>query len=488
MKYLIILLLSLVSFNSFAFDPFSLKGKFVVFSPDDSNEQYKNIYNSKTIKGKGFEDKNRLDIEIYGKKVFVEDVVLNEKKQDRPFLYFVCNIEDQKFTLLYNLYSYGIGNGYLSHPNENPRKIENGMMDMARIYHDVYVYKPTDLSIDVYEIEYLDSLKKELGKNKKYAIKQFGGWYLDGKDINTFGGDNTTRGKHYVSSLGKPLTFVEFIYAFPFGSFNKSGNIQLNNVWYDNVSTRKPGQTLSAVYTDGKDKFCLYLDAALDTNVLVNEEKYLELSMKQYEGLGVESCIGKYKNTEIHFKIKDDYFVGKGYYLENGKNISGVRINENNTYLLDDITLRQSLNPDDIFYQYYISLTGTSENIKGVKYYIPFLKNWENLIESASDYRAEVERKAQEANAQQLENERRWAKEEADYKAELIRKYGRANANLILDGQVKIGFTKAMCEESWGSPSSINRTTTAYGTLEQWVYGIGCYLYFEGNKLTAIQN
>jgi hypothetical protein len=41
---------------------------------------------------------------------------------------------------------------------------------------------------------------------------------------------------------------------------------------------------------------------------------------------------------------------------------------------------------------------------------------------------------------------------------------------------------------SWGKPDDINRTITAYGTREQWVYGYRSYLYFDDGILTAIQN
>lgn len=48
-------------------------------------------------------------------------------------------------------------------------------------------------------------------------------------------------------------------------------------------------------------------------------------------------------------------------------------------------------------------------------------------------------------------------------------------------------MTKEMCKEAWGEPYDINRSSGSWGTHEQWVYG-SSYLYFEGNKLTAIQN
>ncbi|MEK3992643.1 hypothetical protein [Robertmurraya sp. FSL R5-0851] len=54
---------------------------------------------------------------------------------------------------------------------------------------------------------------------------------------------------------------------------------------------------------------------------------------------------------------------------------------------------------------------------------------------------------------------------------------------------VKIGMTKdEVLNSSWGKPDSINTTTSAYGSSEQWVYGNGNYLYFENEVLVTIQN
>lgn len=75
-----------------------------------------------------------------------------------------------------------------------------------------------------------------------------------------------------------------------------------------------------------------------------------------------------------------------------------------------------------------------------------------------------------------------------DWENSMIRKYGRTNGNLIIQGKVKIGFTKQMCKDAWGEPQSINTSTRTWGTHEQWVYGLGSYLYFENGKLTSIDN
>jgi len=53
--------------------------------------------------------------------------------------------------------------------------------------------------------------------------------------------------------------------------------------------------------------------------------------------------------------------------------------------------------------------------------------------------------------------------------------------------QVMIGMTAMQCLQSWGRPDDINRTITANGRHEQWVYG-SKYLYFDDGVLTTIQN
>jgi hypothetical protein len=53
---------------------------------------------------------------------------------------------------------------------------------------------------------------------------------------------------------------------------------------------------------------------------------------------------------------------------------------------------------------------------------------------------------------------------------------------------VSVGMSQDdVAASSWGRPKQINRTTTARGTEEQWVYD-GGYLYFENGRLTAVQH
>jgi len=95
--------------------------------------------------------------------------------------------------------------------------------------------------------------------------------------------------------------------------------------------------------------------------------------------------------------------------------------------------------------------------------------------------RAEAERQREEARIRQ-------EKEQQERKAMLYRKYGKRDAELILGRQVRLGMTREMCREAWGSPEDINRSSGSWGVHEQWVYGLGSYLYFENGILSSIQN
>lgn len=79
---------------------------------------------------------------------------------------------------------------------------------------------------------------------------------------------------------------------------------------------------------------------------------------------------------------------------------------------------------------------------------------------------------------------------EAERAQKSAAKQRQAAAAQVKKPGVRIGMSPEQVtkETSWGKPNHINRTTTAYGVHEQWVYGGGNYLYFENGRLTAIQN
>ena len=112
-----------------------------------------------------------------------------------------------------------------------------------------------------------------------------------------------------------------------------------------------------------------------------------------------------------------------------------------------------------------------------------YAKKQKNDAIAAKKKKEADQAKAEEAQAKAQERKER---EQQRIQA-LVDKYGQSNVNLARQGKVKIGWNKELCKEAWGEPRNVNKTTTAYGVNEQWVYSTSRYLYFDNGVLTAIQ-
>lgn len=77
----------------------------------------------------------------------------------------------------------------------------------------------------------------------------------------------------------------------------------------------------------------------------------------------------------------------------------------------------------------------------------------------------------------------------ANFKAKKAKQKAQAEAEYKAKGGVRIGMSKEeVLKSNWGKPESVNKSTSASGTREQWVYGGRNYLYFTNGVLTGIQN
>lgn len=199
------------------------------------------------------------------------------------------------------------------------------------------------------------------------------------------------------------------------------------------------------------------------SEIILEEDLECECK-KRYDSVYIDSIKRTFLNKEV-------YYSQENYVAE-----------ENKFNLCTNIEIKNT-GKKEPNYQFVIILT----NNNGSKSII-ITKDNMKFIELAEEYREKKKIKEEKEEQERIKHEVLLVKEEAEYKAKLIRKYGKQNALLILNNEVKLGFTKAMCIEAWGKPSEINRTITRYGTREQWVYGLGCYLYFDGNILSGIQD
>lgn len=133
------------------------------------------------------------------------------------------------------------------------------------------------------------------------------------------------------------------------------------------------------------------------------------------------------------------------------------------------------------FFNYFaIASNGSNE------FAIPIDKDFSNIVVSASAHRDELAEETAQIERDRIQREEEWARQEREKQAALVRKYGSVNAKLISEGSIRLGFTKAMVNEAWGSPYDTMTVSNYYGTVECWIYGIGTYVYFRSNKVVQI--
>lgn len=259
-------------------------------------------------------------------------------------------------------------------------------------------------------------------------------------------------GGHYKYLGNEPSVIDSFkfkdnnLYAYYKNKMNESGIF---------IAPYNTGEFHSYYYYEKLDEFL---------SEIILEEDLIDECKKRYDSVYIDSIKRTFLNKEV-------YYSQENYVAE-----------ENKFNLCTNIEIKNTGRKEPN-YQFVITLT----NNNGSKDII-ITKDNMKFIELAEEYREKKKIKEEKEEQERITHEALLAKEEAEYKAKLIHKYGKQNALLILNNEVKLGFTKAMCIEAWGKPSEINRTITRYGTREQWVYGLGCYLYFDGNILSGIQD
>ena len=183
---------------------------------------------------------------------------------------------------------------------------------------------------------------------------------------------------------------------------------------------------------------------------------------------------------------KGSYYEPKSINPEDRVKIVGVEYTFGSYSSYPDLTLKfdnypaQSLDYFLRHKQYDFILYSDYQN-----YYLGYQTYKQKRIEEEK-----LEKIAQEEQyeREKLEQEEIWKRKQAEKYARLTKKYGKNIAKEIIEGYVRIGWTKEMCIESWGEPDEINKTTNKYSVSEQWVYGSGSYLYFDNGRLSTIQN
>lgn len=193
--------------------------------------------------------------------------------------------------------------------------------------------------------------------------------------------------------------------------------------------------------------------------------------------------VGYYEKIKSLFENKELVFIKDGIGYSDRTGLINIQTQErnraipiNSIWTCKAVSIDQKSKIHDIDVNRIVLVL---ENSKLGQYYC-YYENKYTKYEDNNSYISGMFLLKEDFNKQLIEYQNR--------KSTLTKKYGKENAKKILEGIVVTGWNKQMCIESWGNPSDINKTTGAYGTHEQWIYGGDSYLYFEDGILITIQN
>ena len=161
----------------------------------------------------------------------------------------------------------------------------------------------------------------------------------------------------------------------------------------------------------------------------------------------------------------------------------------------DDEYLLEIEFPDGkIGYVNVVGCCGIKDNlfrgqVDGHKEYVQFEGTSPSIDEIVAKEKIRQEKQAQEAQRakERAEREERAAQDKIE-KERAKRLAERKRREAMPSPRIGMTWSQVVNQTSWGKPYDINRTTTARGTREQWVYGERRYLYFDNGVLTAIQD
>jgi hypothetical protein len=445
---------------------FDYKNKTIIIPPYTNGRHPNNVYQTKALKRNDFQEKYRINVDIYGKRVFVNDVIFFDNQGIDRAICLLITYDDSQYVLHFPLFK--LHNYYYAYTTPYEEKIYKkcdgyfGHIEIAKIddkkniQETIILLAPNSLRMLVYDVDEIERINDSLKGKTVY----FG---FDSKGYTPW---------NYEKLLQRPWKYEGMIFPWEFEKFEYNVN-----------SIYKQAPVYCKFVNNGE---VFYYDLNYD-GYFVSDADYMNQCKKLYYSDFVDKCNQRFSHQMIHIKCKNDYL---SCYSWDSKNNIQHPFARSGIFYCDTIVLAYTDSKDSLYYSYYAIINKINDDNEKVEpnLYYPIKQFEIDEVELNYVYQNRIIQKEIERQQAELERIQKEEKEEQEYHRMLVKKYGSANAKLIENGEVRIGFTKQMCIESWGEPEVINTTTTKNGKIEQWVYGWFSYLYFEGNKLVAIQD
>ena len=199
---------------------------------------------------------------------------------------------------------------------------------------------------------------------------------------------------------------------------------------------------------------------------------------KDYKG-DLSTEIKNFKDDYLDKAELRKYVSDKGYSVETLSEYKGFKIND------IDMNIIPSFEKSNIQYNY---LNDDSESgllsIPSDKVILVFNRAYVESIIQIKDSGGNIV----DASAMLVDLAKQRSIEYKEASDEMTKAMEANSAREAVKKTLRIGMTAAeVLETSWGKPQSVNRTTTASGVSEQWVYSSGKYVYIDNGIVTAIQ-
>lgn len=496
-KCLLLLLIVFCIEQVFAIDPFTLKGERIIIPPcykertwkwhDHKNHLffkneggYNNVYTEASLKHYSFNKDNKVNKdkeEVYGKEMFVEDVVFRDKQDEKRAVLLVVKVGEKRYVLHFPLFKVTI-NG-----KENAYDFDGFLGDVVvEQYSQKSFFKEDQYVWTLYSPHSINLLVYKLDDTKK----------VKGVDLTKYEGENLFINRVQRNVNGKPWQYVGVAYDLwdiCKNPFHTDSFMEDECVAWKNDKHQIP---LCVELKNNDDRVYVNIDSI--GSLFIEETQFLEICEDRYHDSYVDEFINNYVHQNIHIESNKnkEYSYISAYYIDPKTGIGGEYLTKGD-YYCDRVGLYYTIYSDSLYYSYHAVLKEVGVKGKQEKELFCPINHFKRIdIELDSVYRERIRQieleRQREREEKRLKLQQEEEKEQLQYYQMLAKKYGKANAKLIVEGEVRIGFTKEMCIEAWGEPEYINTTTTANGKIEQWVYGWFSYLYFKGNKLVTIQD
>lgn len=452
----------------FAFSPQDLKGKTIILpSLLDCTEYISSFYDISVLEKGKFEDKFLItDTQFLNDTVFVKDVLhLNPDKPKKESIDIILSYNNRDFVFHFPFrYSSDIFRYHRYHLSRE-----------SRLNHNTYTISPEDIEIMFYDYDEYSKLRETFSSQKLYATEKTNGFdrFEPYKFVSLNFSSDTS---HKLSK-----TLMSFLLA----TFESSDGkiiempIKVGRSYHYFQNGRNSGRVL---INDGVN-----FDLQECISFFAYENDLISKAAKNANHILIDSIKNKFNGQEVYVAVYD------------AKQVSNFEIP-----LLNGNSFKWSYSPEwEKVTASEVKPLIVSDYYKGIikaNYYLILERDDKpfcgllvddkifRYIEIATEREKRLEAERIESERRAAERHREIEQEEKNYIASLVRKYGKANADLILNEEIRLGFTYKMVEEAWGSPNDITTVTNYGGTIECWIYGFGIYVYFKGGKVVQIVN